>query len=341
MTKNRRLHEIALHQYPGLNKFRLSNLGQLAIVLGPNGSGKSTMASSLKWLQQLSHYGCSEARRAIGASADQEVRMTIRTVDSQDHHLCYEVRTAPNMHHQASVAYERVSGSPGLGPVLMEMTAGKGYGVAEGANVQRKMQPVELAATTDTALRVLGNLADYRTLAELATWIAQWQIWSRQRPGTLSEPPSHDGQTNADGHNLPTSVERLQESAPDAWTGILEAMNRVCAIGNLEITIRHDGFGGMEAMACFNDHRKTPVNRMGRGFNNVLVTLMLIEQTPDGGLLMLDDVDAYLDTGAAARLTRELRAASARVQIIGTTSRAETFEALGAGERQELPEAGG
>ena len=101
---------------------------------------------------------------------------------------------------------------------------------------------------------------------------------------------------------------------------------KVCNLDNLQIAVRQAGFGLIEATASFGDAKSAAIERMGLGFNKALVTLMLIEQTPDGGLILLDDMDTHLDTAAARRLTQQLQKARERVQIIGTTSRQDTYE---------------
>ena len=330
MTNRRHLSEIRLKQYPRLNDFTQGGLRPLSIMHGPNGSGKSRIASSLKWLQQLTEYGCREAMHAIEASALSEIRMAVETVDTEGRRHCYEVGTTPSGGPKGSIAYEYVTTGPELETTLLEMNKGNGFAVRDGVPGNTKAEPVELAGTSDPALRILGNLTEYRTLADLSKWIAHWQVWTENRSLYQSGIPDVRSHTNAGGQNLAQALERLHDRGRDAYDKMVRTLGDICAIENLKITLRQDNMGVTEAMASCNAHGPTSSHRMGRGFHKALVTLMLIEQTPDGGLLLLDDADTDLDSTAAPRLADVLLKASERMQIIGTTSRPETFEAVSA-----------
>ena len=327
MTGKLQLSRVRIERYPDLNDVTLSDLKPLTILLGANGSGKSQAASSLHWLQQLTDYGCAEATRAVGAGAADEIRMTVEAVDDTGATLCYEVRTGHRKGQKPDIAYERVRQGNDPGTVILEITNGRGYAVPDGAgHIERKRQPIELASTTDSALRILGNLTEYRSVSRLARWIARWQIWAAKRPGAHSPAPSGEKETNAHGDNLLAALKRVQAEAPEAWNRILAGLRKVCNLDNLQIAVRQAGFGIIDATASFGEGETAAIERMGLGFNKALVTLMLIEQTPDGGLILLDDMDTNLDTAAARRLTQQLQKARERVQIIGTTSRQDTCE---------------
>lgn len=328
---------LRIRNYRVLRDVTFAELSPLTVLFGPNGSGKSTVMDVFAFLHEAFSGGLRSAWdrrnriaeiRTRGSSGP--VSFEIKYRESRDAKLVTYELEIDEVAGLPVIVKERVAWTiaPGQGRPKDILLFHSGSGVVYD-DVTGESTREELASPDLLAVSALGQLTRHPRVAALRRFVTGWYLSYVSADRTRTTPEGGpQSRLSATGDNLPNVVQWLQEQHPERLRRIVDTLGRrVPKLADVRTETMPDGRLLLRFLdAPFSE----PVlsKFVSDGTLKLLSYLVVLDDPEPATIIGIEEPENQLHPKLLMALAEELRAASARSQLIVTTHAPQLADAL-------------
>ena len=285
--------KIGLRGFKCFNKETRISLKPVTILYGKNGRGKSTISQSLLLLGQSMRRANSLNQLIInGGFVNQGLFNELINKDSEDQ--SFEISIESNTQDSVAVRFEAVEQFPEIGALVSQIVNGKETFESLSGSGDGSSSKDDAATATEFSSGVTSDNALLQGLKD-AIYI------SADRNGPVNEEkyiyPQHGVFISPIGQNI---INVIAEQGPDFIQALEHNLSHILSGASLSIKLSQEKIElGMNSTDGGQTMR--PIN-VGFGYSYVLPVIVAAMLAKQGSLVIIENPEAHLHSGAQSRL---------------------------------------